>query len=461
MDSITIMNSGTRKQNTSQKTLWLLDILMLAVLLTAGMTSNMVTIAVVAVLGVSFCLKTPNNIIASMLFFYPFYCIFKFNGVGVSYYNVLIAVAIACLMLKRNESDPFSAPGKLRIPASALGVFALTGWCVISSFMNGANSVMSAFIDICIPFLWVACTVNRTDIDVKKAIYAFSAGCIIAGLAGSGMITLSNLGAYIDTTAYRADGVRTVRLQGLTVNPNYYSLDLNMAIAALLCFGRLEDRKMKLIEVAMIVTLTVLGIMTLSKSFLLGLACTVLLYIFINGNLRQIAGALGFGIVVVTVFVYLHAIGNEFVTALIGRFTESDSLEGVTSSRSAIWLGYLKVIFSNLQCLLIGKGINAASPISVGHASHNLYIEVLYYTGIIGGGLLLFILWGMVRRQKKMRVKYLPLGIFLVRAFAINLFVREAFMIDMIIVFLILNSRVGSPNNEKPVLHGGNPNVGV
>jgi len=222
-----------------------------------------------------------------------------------------------------------------------------------------------------------------------------------------------------------------------------------MAIAGLLCIGRLKERKMNAVEITMIVILVGLGVATLSKSFFAGLACTVLINMFINSKFKQIIGAVGVGIVVAWFFTYLYTHGNEYVVALFERFLEGDSLEGLTSHRSVIWIGYLKTIFTDPHCLVMGEGIHAAPPASIGAVSHNVYLEVLYYTGIIGGALLVLLLRGMVKRKKRKLIQYLPLGVFLVRAFAINLFLREAFMIDLVIILLTLNDVGGITDNRK------------
>ena len=440
MDNISIRNAGSRK-NSYRKAFLLLDILVLAFLLTLGMTSNAATVIAIVVLGISFFFKEPSNIVVSMLFFYPFYNLFKFDGVGVSYYNILIAIAIFCLLAKENMNSHTTG---IRIPKSMLGVFLFTVWCMLSSFLNGVDSVFSAFIDICIPLLFVACVINSKDMDIRRIIYAYSVGCIIAGLAGAKILPIPNLEAYIDPFAYRMGNIRLVRLQGLTVNPNYYSLDLNLAIAGLLSMARIEKQKLKPIEIIMIVVLAACGVMTLSKSFFVGLVLTIAIYMCVSGNLKHIAGAVCLGAVTVSLFAYLYAAGNQYVTAIFGRLLESDSLDGLTSSRLTIWLGYLDAIFSDPLCLLIGKGINAAPPAAVEQATHNLYIEILYYVGIIGGVLLFFALKGFVKRRKRKLIQYLLMGIFLIRAFAINLLVREAFMIDIMLVCFFLNAQQGS-----------------
>lgn len=438
---------------------WLVfDMALLALLLTVGMTSNMVTIAVVVLLCYSFLMKTKNEIVTTMLFFYPFYCLFKFNGLGVSYYNIILAAAIPCLMHEKREGGLFNT-WRLKLKKNVISLILLTSWCVITSMVNGVNALSSTVLDILVPLLFIVCVIDIKELNVERIIYAFSVGSIIAGIAGSDMVPISNVDAYIDTVAYRVGGVRLIRLQGFTVNPNYYSLDLNMAIAGLLCLGYLKKRKIRIREIVMIVLLAMLGIMTLSKSFFLGLGVTLVVYFYSTGNLKGAISAFGIGAAAAVIIFVLYQQGNSYIIALIDRFSGADSLDNLTSSRSEIWLGYLNVIFSRPLRLLIGFGLNAPYPTEVPKASHSLYIESIYYLGLIGILILGSFLFALLKKQRRRLIQYVPITVFAVRAFAINLLVREAFGICLIIIFMFLNYDVNSMEPEDRQIadrYGGN-----
>lgn len=429
-----------RNRITISKGSMVAQMLALVILLTVGMTSTVATLFVVAVLCVCFMFMNASEIVASMLFFYPLYNLFKFNGNGISYYNVLIVVATICLMTKHNSCK--NGRICLRIDKNIGLLFVLCVYVTMVSLMYGqVGALSSVVLDLFIPLLFVGAVVNHKDINLTSVIYAFSLGAILAGAVGSGWLPVSNLEAYVDTLGYRVAGVRIARLQGLTVNPNYYSLDVNLAITGVLALPQMQKRRIKKTEWILVVLLAIMGVMTLSKSFFLGLIATFGVMVFFSGNMKKFIALVSGIVSAVVVVSVLYAQNNSYVIAMFNRLGDgTGSMEAMTSSRSVIWIGYLKYLFlENPVSLIVGNGIGAGALEAVGKVSHSVYIESFYYLGATGVVLLLAFLVGFCRKGKRNNIQYLPLCVFLVRALAINLLLREAFMICMIIVVLYIN----------------------
>lgn len=411
-----------------------LSILILIFLLTVGMTSNVWTILCVIFISVMFFFQTPNEITSELFLFYPFYNLFKFGGVGISYYNIIIVAAVLSMFLKKIYRNTIKKIGLII-------VFCLY-MIIVNIVQQNTLDAMTIIGDYLVPLsLVVLVFSNKNDISFKKVVIYYSIGLIISSLCGLGIIPLKNLNYYISPLHYRFGSIRLMRLQGLVGNPNYFSLDLNLAIACILI--SLFDSNKKIYKIFLILILTIFGIATLSKSFILTLIISIIIILLFNIN--KLNTYTIFLILISLVFLYAFTIKSNYFSLLMNRLAEGEGdLDLLTSSRSIIWLAYIEYIISNLDVFLIGNGISSNYLMinSYTHAMHNTYIEIIYYIGMIGL-LLLFLLIkssGMVKKEKIVKKNYLPLIILCVRLFAINIFAREAFCFCIILVGLALNS---------------------
>ncbi len=417
----------------------LIDAVIWGALVFVGMSSDIITLICTLILSCSFFLKSKKHIIADVLFFYPFYNIFKLGGVGVSLFNVVIVFAILALNMDGQRIKMLNT----KISATSLAMLIYVLYTAMVSVISGSfSAIFSVVVDILIPMMLVYAVVREGHgANIRFLVYAFAIGVILAGLVGSNLIPVSGLELYVPRTyGIRVGGLRLDRFQGLTGNPNYYSLDVNMAIAMVLSIPTLMQQKFKKIEYVFLLLLLLVGIMTISKSFFLGLAVTFFFYLFSSRSIKQIWRSVGIILILCVVLIYLYVSGNEYLSAVLTRFESSDdSMSALTSSRSDIWGEYLGFMIKNPLLLIFGSGIQA-TPLN-GHYTHNLYIESLYYIGIMGVCILTMFIVCLIRKGKKCGSNYIPLLTFLTRAFAINLLVREGFMIGIMLSLLILNFR--------------------
>lgn len=412
------------------------DMIVLVLLLTVAMTSSIATLVCVGILAISFFFKSTSEIVASMFLFYPFYNLFKFGGIGVSYYNILIIAAIISLLPKIHVAKRFYNC------VSILGVLCVY-MTAINAVQNRNLGIFSVLLDFFIPLtLFVTVMMVYDEINFRFLIYSFSIGLIVASLCGMEIISLSHFSSYVTPFHYKLGSLRLVRLQGTAGNPNYFSLDLNMAISCLLT---LANSKYRIVNITLLVLLIVFGVMTLSKTFFVTLAITFFVYYLkqLNRiNIKNIAIAFG-GLL--TVLLFLNS-DSVYVASILSRFNEdSVNIDMLTSSRWSIWIGYLQYIFTHIDVLIIGRGIIAPYLIIDGGASyamHNTYIEILYYLGVIGTIILVYFirLTGIRRICQQKSMATLPLIVMLVRFLAINIFNREAFMVCLILVGLSLRN---------------------
>lgn len=431
----------------NKKWLWWIsiDLLILSLLLTVAMTSGTATIFCVCLLGATFFIKSSTFVTVDLLFFYPFYNLFKINGVGSSFYNYLIGVAIIALVLKLNKSDKFY---KYSFSLLLLSVYAI--------FINYANSsdlgIVEVILDLFVPILlFIVVSQFKYQINETLVFYMYGIGVIIAGICGTMLLPIPNLESYIMPLGWKVGGIRLIRLQGLTVNPNYFSLDVNLAIAAILSLSNTANlsRIGKQIKISVIFGLCAIGVMTLSKSFLVVSFLTFLYFAWANRTKNLYSFVLFF---IVIVFVYTNISNIQYADALLSRMSDdSDTTDALTSSRSYIWLSYINSLFSNPDFIIWGSGANSNGVIVDGapRGPHNTYLEAIYHFGIIGSLWLFWIISSLMKSPKQTRIHYLPLFVVLVRMFAIHILLREAFLTCLIVILLSIKDCNDFNYNDK------------
>jgi len=415
------------------------DIIILCIHLFVGMAYKQVMYFTAGALAVSYIARKRVNIIYSLLFFYPFFCVFKPSPNGTSLYNYVMLAAIMVLLVKTIlGSGVKKTIEAVKKPLILLLVFSVYVFAV--GLIWHHVDIKPVLRGIIIPYILLLCVLlQKDDIEVQKLIYAFGIGVIIAGIVGTGVLPVKNLGKYLKLVHFKAAGIRLTRFQGLTVNPNYFSVDVNMAIAGILAVPLLKKgQKRSIFNFILLSLLLVTGFLTLSKSFLVGLIMTVILYVLMEigtGRLKKTLIILGVLLAIgVIAFIFVN---KSYFTAMFARISNADAESGFTSGRTKIWSGYLKYLLNRPARLIIGSGAGAGEYDGLS-ASHSFYIECIYYFGILGCGILIWLLRELLKPEKFKWIYALPALVFLVRGGAINLVLREAFVTDMIIILAFM-----------------------
>ena len=137
--------------------------------------------------------------------------------------------------------------------------------------------------------------------------------------------------------------------------------------------------------------LTVFGALTYSKTFLIVLAVFAMLFVaMLFSRKRYILGILS-----VFIFVIVGVILSRTVLAVtIYRFTSTDNLYELTTGRSELIAEYLHEITKSAGTLFFGKGLSAEI---LGRGTHNLYLEIVYYYGLVGLGIMIAYIVSLIR----------------------------------------------------------------
>ena len=411
-------------------------IVMTLAIMTVGLSSSVAKIAIVTIISFSFFFKRKERIVIDIFWHYAFYLLFKINGTGISYYNVIMIVAIFCLMKRERLLLKFEAN-------KAILLFTICSYSFIITLVNGRIELFPVITDILIPFfLILAISSVQLERNIVNQIFViYAVGIIISGVLGSNYINIPRLDSYIDNTALRmTGGVRIVRLQGLQGNPNYFSVDINLAITLLLIILNVCDQKYKFKLYILQGLLILLGIMTMSKSFLLTLVVTYAVYLAYKTLKEKRFNVLISAIIgIVIVYGTFYMLGAmDYFNVLLSRFNDMGETGAMTSGRFDIWLEYITYLITHPFDLMLGKGINADKLIvyNLPYPTHSLLLEMLYTVGVVGTTLYTAFFIKLFGSRKKCFLAIFPLMIFIVRSLAVNMLYREGLCIQIMLCVL-------------------------
>lgn len=229
-------------------------------------------------------------------------------------------------------------------------------------------------------------------------------------------------------------GMVSYRFMGLEQNPNMYTVLLSVSLAVY-CVYMLQ-KNVNWFDLVLMGCICLLGTMTISLSFVVTLAVTLVLTgIFAWEQNRVALRVLLAMAVLLGVLVGIYAQKLRFLAAMVIRVqraaASTGDLSNMTTGRWEIWMHYLAYFRDHPIASLLGHGLGAAG-MPEPHA-HSYYLEMVYYLGYLGTAVYLSALWSVFTpsqyAQKKTRwYRHLPLLVLLIRGSARNLICEEKLM---------------------------------
>ncbi|OXS25475.1 hypothetical protein LNN31_11100 [Acetobacterium wieringae] len=422
----------TRKSTNS------IAILGLALLLIILGLSNTVFLIIGIMIASSYIFLSGAEGIYGLYFMLPFSPIMKFAPGGNTFFNVLIAVYIL-RMIFLNPKTKISL-------YQILSILAL----IIFSLLNTMDSSLIKLVELVIYFVLAFLVMNnKDDIEVRKLLMYFIAGIIIASILGSFSDLIPGLSGFMQETRIKLeDGDVFGRFSGIQTNPNFYTMDITIAIAALLYM--IGMKKHRWYDYVLVIILLGFGILSLSLSFMLAVGVIFILYLAfkivqltklsfdVNVVLRGIF-FIALTLLIISEISSLPYMNIYFQRLGVGSFLDQ-SLSDLTTGRSDIWSDYLSLYLSDWRIFLVGVGYSVEAYHL--RQAHNYFLELLVHLGIIGT-ILYFNVLNSIFKPFSMKVKgrmlcLLPLVALIFRGFGINLFFRENFIFYLIICALIM-----------------------
>ena len=192
-------------------------------------------------------------------------------------------------------------------------------------------------------------------------------------------------------------GTSIMRFSGLIKDPNYYMTMLVAGMASLCKLKELE-KVSTFWFCAQILVMALFGIITYSKTFFLMLFFLGGVYIIWQFWSRKVFKGMAFTILGIVAGAYLLLSENSPFAVVMERLTSSSSLSAITTGRTDLYIRYWNVITENIWNFLFGLGLSA--PV-LGKGTHMLYLEMMYYVGLIGTILILSLFFSMMRDMRK------------------------------------------------------------
>lgn len=310
------------------------------------------------------------------------FCVFIAPIHTGSPYNFIIVLAALTLIVKK------------RIFKFTFVVIPAILMLILLEFVSAFRSVgvfsVSKFIQIAASLILLFFILADRDmrIDASKAVnsYMLGFGFAIINIFGQMLneysfmeifslrIRLGNVSAYLN---------KTMTGMCLSYNPNM--LGGICALSAMLCLILIKKRSFagKILYFVLFFVSSITCFMTLSRSAILAYILGIFyFFLFSGGDMKTQFKKIT--ILLLLVFVICYTVINylgSYLTFFFDRFKYSDIL----NNRGRIFGEYLNVIFSSIDKMLIGVGLqDYTTKCSIWDSAHNAIEEVLIAWGIIG-----------------------------------------------------------------------------
>lgn len=355
--------------------------------------------------------------IVLLAFILPFSTILKSSTDGMSCYTYLFFIVLLKTIFIRSR---FSHK-----VFTSLGVLAI--YLLVFSGIGQLTTIVTTIAGIVLLY-----QLNEINVDEKRLIMAFSTGLLFASILALFRESFPIINTFVMTTRIKlGEGVFTNRFSGLQGNPNYYTVDISVAVSFLVMLILKKRGSLSLhISLGLLV---MFGILSTSKSFIVSVAALLVIWTFISfrhgaSNIIKMFSIL----LILAVVVYYFE--QDSINLYLFRFTsdKGSSFNTISTGRWDIWKAYLGSIIGNIKILVLGNGLN--SVIADGRGAHNTYIEALFSLGLVGLAIYLHTLFCAFGKHVHFNLSVIPIIILLLRMLSINMLTYDNLWIYLIMI---------------------------
>ena len=242
-------------------------------------------------------------------------------------------------------------------------------------------------------FLFFVILPRQDDASALRACKLFCISVVISSVYALALRYSYQLQAIIGSEAVAIWGTDITRFRGLFEDPNYYMAMLVVTLGLLLKLR--DNRRISLLLFWLLAAPTaVFGVLTYSKTFLLMVVLMAGLYILWQFGSRKLVWGCVLTVLAVVALGFLLLWEGSPLAVVLTRLNSANSLDELTTGRTAVYADYLEIIFRDAPGFLFGQGLAAEGLVK---DPHNLYIEILYYSGAVGLTLYVGFFVAMVR----------------------------------------------------------------
>ena len=277
--------------------------------------------------------------------------------------------------------------------------------------------------------------------EYKKLSLFFIVGMLLSSFIALFADYIPNFYEFVRRVGYNTE-IKN-RFTGLNGDPNYYSVNIILAFGLLISLYYKKDIS-KLLFWGIFVALSIFGLLTYSKSFLLMYAIVCLIVLVLTVKTKDV---IGFGVLVVlgAGVLALAFIEGSVVQLTIKRLLEADDLDALTTHRSTLWKKYVQYLLDNPTVLFFGAGITITGPVSHGiekFGSHNAYIDIIFRLGVFGTIIFIgaiIVCFMEIKKNKKTPLNFLGITLGAIMYFFLGMLTAYELIFQFFLAYLIFS----------------------
>ena len=330
------------------------------------------------------CKVTPSEYTILLYSILPWAYVYKINGVGTSLFAILVMATVLRNLLNTK-----------RIDGGFVASFALFIINVVLQARLDNKAMLMMFIKLAFNLILLyqmSLFYQKKQLKPILLIFVFSVllSSAVAQYLPNKALLFSRIKAESAVVEFQY-----ARFKGLQNDPNYYNASLVISLLGL-CYLYIK-REIGNIFFPLASLCVYFGFLTYSKSFfLLLLMWFGVLVLFSFRNKRYYLGLVLLFISAISL-VLIFSGRVEVINVLLNRFNEPG---GVTTGRLDNWGVYINYFFTDISVLLFGNGFESLVYDAYdSHASHNTYIDLVFYFGIVGSMFLCRVIYCCFRQN--------------------------------------------------------------
>lgn len=379
-----------------------------------------------------------------LLFFISWVYVIKFELTGHSLFVVLsffyIVLSIGTLFLH-----------KKRISTQLVLTYVLFVFFAVGATLFSSGNVIEAFgFVLNYSVIFFAVLFIDSNVYYRRYTYVYAAGLLCAAIVRWVSFSVPAINHFIESmtivNTVKTTSTINTRFTGLDLDPNYFSLQILIAIACLVVLYYYN--KLEVTPIVLILILSIFGVFTYSKMFIITLITLILLtfIMFIKNNVKTAIKFASFIVVMVSVslFFFYERLFEIYWVRFFGAGTSTDA---ITTGRVSSWNMFATEILQSTKIVVFGAGFGTS--FSTAKMAHTMYLSTPYYLGVLGITLALLYIFSLnkVLRQNssncKTNFQYLtinaiPLYIMLIANTVLDSFVMDYFPFHILMIMFAL-----------------------
>lgn len=175
-------------------------------------------------------------------------------------------------------------------------------------------------------------------------------------------------------------GSSKYRFMGLFEDANYYMVLVVIAAALLIVLRRSNEISTR-IYLIMTAGFLIFGSLTYSKTFAIAASVVYLIIMITQLRVKKFFRFIVLLLIAVAAFYVALHFSNTPLYTMMYRFTSAGNMNDLTTGRSWLLRAYLDKITQSAKSEIFGFGL---SQDLLQRGTHNLFLEITYYTGLVG-----------------------------------------------------------------------------